>query len=387
MRRGYAIAICLLLSCYLTLDAHADAPGTLTKDSVNLNLKGVSPYVEKLANGDDRLYFPSEEAFPGNILIVDCKDSGTCIRQKVGSPFGADPTIVTLKDGSRRVFFVEHSGATRTIKYATLSSDGLSYTDVKELGVEDSSISDKRGWGVPDAVVKADGNVQVFWVNMDLTSKNPEEFIISATSTDATATKFVRDSGIRIRGYVDSKILLAKPGNWIMILATGPGHPIQNLYLAFSQNGMEWNVNPTPLTDNSESAFDPTGYFLSDNVWRIYYASAAPGQGEKGPWVLKRGSLTVNPSQGNSANQSNNSSSQSPSPSLSNSPSSASTASPSPIASNQVTATPIASPATSISPIKVTPTPKSTTITCVKGKLTKKVSGINPKCPTGYSKK
>ena len=71
MRRGYAVAICLLLSCYLALDANADAPGTLTKDSVNLNLKGVSPYVEKLANGDDRLYFPSEEAFPGNILIVD----------------------------------------------------------------------------------------------------------------------------------------------------------------------------------------------------------------------------------------------------------------------------------------------------------------------------
>jgi hypothetical protein len=31
--------------------------------------------------------------------------------------------------------------------------------------------------------------------------------------------------------------------------------------------------------------------------------------------------------------------------------------------------------------------PKKTTITCVKGKLTKKVTGINPKCPTGYKKK
>jgi len=46
--------------------------------------------------------------------------------------------------------------------------------------------------------------------------------------------------------------------------------------------------------------------------------------------------------------------------------------------------------------VTATPTPtatatkaavKATTITCVKGKLTKKVTAINPKCPTGYKKK
>jgi hypothetical protein len=30
---------------------------------------------------------------------------------------------------------------------------------------------------------------------------------------------------------------------------------------------------------------------------------------------------------------------------------------------------------------------KKTTITCVKGKLTKKITAVNPKCPTGYKKK
>jgi len=30
---------------------------------------------------------------------------------------------------------------------------------------------------------------------------------------------------------------------------------------------------------------------------------------------------------------------------------------------------------------------KKTTITCVKGKLTKKVTALNPKCPKGYKKK
>ena len=33
-----------------------------------------------------------------------------------------------------------------------------------------------------------------------------------------------------------------------------------------------------------------------------------------------------------------------------------------------------------------TPQPKKVTIICTKGKVTKKVSGINPKCPTGYKK-
>jgi len=30
---------------------------------------------------------------------------------------------------------------------------------------------------------------------------------------------------------------------------------------------------------------------------------------------------------------------------------------------------------------------KKSTITCVKGKLTKKVTAVNPKCPSGYKKK
>ena len=35
----------------------------------------------------------------------------------------------------------------------------------------------------------------------------------------------------------------------------------------------------------------------------------------------------------------------------------------------------------------ITATNKKTTITCVKGKLTKKVTAIKPKCPTGYKLK
>lgn len=309
MRRLASALFALLLVLNLVTGAHAVSTWTLKTDSVNLNLKGVSPYVEKLPSGDDRLYFPGPNALPDNIMVTDCNEAGNCTRQKISSPFGSDPTIVTLKDGTRKVFFVETSPQSRTIKYATLGADGLSHGTVSELGVEGSSVTDKRGWGVPDAVVMPDGRVKVFWVTMDLNSpSNPPEYIISATSTDATATKFVRDSGTRIKGYVDTKILQAKPGDWIMICATGPSNGIQKLFMARSPNGSDWNVDPNPITSNAESAFDPTGYQINSDTWRIYYVSAAPGNGLGNDNTIKRATLTKTDTPGAGQSPSPNSS-------------------------------------------------------------------------------
>jgi len=300
MRRSLIFISTSLLAFTFVSSAHSQTSWNLKTDSVNLNLKGVSPYVEKLSSGDDRLYFPSPNAAPDNIMVSDCNDSGLCTRKSISSKFGADPTIVTLKDGSRKVFFVETSPATRTIKFATLGADGLSHGAVSDLGVTDSSVNDKRGWGVPDSVVLPDGRVRIYWVNMDLSSTtNSGEFIISATSTDGTATKFVRDSGIRLNGYVDPKILQSTTGDWVMICSTGPGNGVQKLYMATSSDGLEWSINTNPLTDNNQSAFDPTGYSTGGNSWRIYYVSAAPGNGLGNNNSLKRASLTRTVTAGN----------------------------------------------------------------------------------------
>jgi hypothetical protein len=43
-------------------------------------------------------------------------------------------------------------------------------------------------------------------------------------------------------------------------------------------------------------------------------------------------------------------------------------------------------PAAVIAPVEVIPK-KILSITCVKGKITKKISGVSPKCPSGYKKK
>jgi hypothetical protein len=71
------------------------------------------------------------------------------------------------------------------------------------------------------------------------------------------------------------------------------------------------------------------------------------------------------------------------------------TASPSPATTPSVVASPIATPSASPTPI-TTPKPrassqaaagKKVTITCVKGKTTKKVTAVSPKCPIGFKKK
>jgi uncharacterized membrane-anchored protein YhcB (DUF1043 family) len=65
--------------------------------------------------------------------------------------------------------------------------------------------------------------------------------------------------------------------------------------------------------------------------------------------------------------------------------------SPTPSPSQLTQPTPTPSPSQSAKPAVVTskkPTPpKKTTINCVKGKVTKKVTAVKPKCPTGYKKK
>jgi secreted trypsin-like serine protease len=49
---------------------------------------------------------------------------------------------------------------------------------------------------------------------------------------------------------------------------------------------------------------------------------------------------------------------------------------------------PVSTPAPTAKPVATTKAPqKKTTITCVKGKTTKKITAVSPKCPTGYKKK
>jgi hypothetical protein len=364
MRKIAIFAVALATSISILPGAQAELTGgswKLTTESVNLNLGGVSPHVEKLVSGD-RIWFASPAALPDPIMVVDCNESGSCVRQTLSSRFGSDATIVTLKDGTRKVFFVEMGPNGKKIKYATVNGNSLSHGAVSDLDVEGSSVSAKEmAWGVPDAVVMPDGRVRVYWVLSTQGAANPRlpETLVSATSTDATASKFVRDPGTSLTGgYVDSEILRAVDGDWVMMVSTGPGAGTQSLYMATSTDGLNWNLDKKQISSPDESALDPSGYEISSTEWRIYYVSAEPGMRVDRNYQLKRATLTW--------------SKESAKPAATASPTPSATASSEPVA----TTTP-----------SQTVKPKKISITCVKGKLTKKVTGTAPKCPAGYKKK
>jgi hypothetical protein len=378
MKRLIAVFSALLLSSSLLMNtADADQTGgtwTFTSESINLNLRGVSPFVEKTAAGLDRIWFASPDALPDPVMVVDCNEAGSCVRQTLASRFGSDATFVTLKDGTRKVFFVEMGPGGKKIRFATVAGNTLAHGAVSDLNVAGSSVpQNERAWGVPDSVVLPDGRVRVYWVLADQATAKPglPESVVSATSTDATASSFVRDPGTRLTGgYVDTDILRATDGDWLMMVSTGPGAGTQYLYMATSKDGLAWDVLPNAISSNSESALDPTGYETGTNTWRIYYASAAPGKRTDENYILKRATLTWK------------------------APVATPTPTPTPTATPVVTATPTPTPTVVAT---ATPTPtvvatvkpvaKKTTITCVKGKLTKKVTEIKPKCPAGYKKK
>jgi hypothetical protein len=353
--------------------ANAEQTGgtwSFTTENINLNLKGVSPYVERTAAGLDRIWFASPDALPDPVMVVDCNESGACTRQTLASRFGSDATFVTLKDGTRKVFFVDQGPSGKRIRFATVTGNTLAHGSVTDLNVAGSSVpQNEKAWGVPDSVVLPDGRVRVYWVLADPATGKPglPESVVSATSTDATATTFVRDAGTRLTGgYVDTDILRALDGDWVMMVSTGPGAGTQYLYMATSKDGLMWNLVSDPISTNSESALDPTGYETGSNSWRIYYASAAPGRRTDENYILKRATLTWKASVATPT------------------PTPTSTPTPTPTPSETPSATPTPTPTVVATAM---PAAKKTTITCVKGKITKKVTGVKPKCPAGYKKR
>ena len=374
-----AFSALVLSSSFLMNTASADLSGgtwTLTTESVTLNLRGVSPFVEKTAAGLDRIWFASPDALPDPVMVVDCSESGSCARQTLASRFGSDATFVTLKDGTRKVFFVEMGPGGKKIRFATVTGNTLAHGSVSDLNVAGSSVpQNERAWGVPDSVVLPDGRVRVYWVLADQATAKPglPESVVSATSTDATATSFVRDPGTRLTGgYVDTDILRAVDGDWVMMVSTGPGAGTQYLYMATSKDGLSWDVLPNPISTSSESALDPTGYETGTNTWRIYYASAAPGKRTDENYILKRATLSWKESV--------------VTPTPTPTPVATATPTPTPTPSETASATPTPTSTPTVA-ATVKPAAKKTTITCVKGKKTKKVTAVKPKCPKGYKKK
>ena len=333
---GFAVATMLAISFTPLRTASALVEWALAEDAVSLGLTGVSPHVERTGNAD-RLWYPSL----AGTIVSDCTDAGACASVPVTGRLGSDFTAITLPNGTRRAYFVETTAGatTKSVSSAACLTTACTAVGTSTIAAAELVVSQNmKAWGVPDAVVTPDGKVRIYVVESPVDGRCTEKL---ASYISADGISFTKEAGWRLENgiSVDPEILRAKTGEWLMVLADGPGcsDGVQKLYMTTSNDGLTW-ATPQKITGSDLSRLDPTGYEVSTNVFRIYYATAPAGQGVNTTYTIKRGTISIKQS------------------------------------SAEVS-------------ITTGTTAKKATITCVKGKTTKKVTGVSPKCPSGYKKK
>ena len=336
----------VLISLAVAISGFAQAPTAsavvewgLTEDAVALGLTGVSPHVERTGNAD-RLWYPSL----AGTIVSDCTDAGACASVPVTGRLGSDFTAITLPNGTRRAYFVEISTTpgsnTKSVSSAACSTAACTAVGTSTVAAAELVVSQNvKAWGVPDAVVTPDGKVRLYVVESPVDG-NCTEKLASYISSDGIT--FTKEAGWRLENgiSVDPEILRAKTGEWMMVLADGPGcgDRVQKLYTSTSNDGLTWST-PQKISGSDLRRLDPTGYEVSANAFRVYYATAVAGALGDVTYTIKRGTIAIKQSSAEVA-----------------------------ITGGKKATT-------------------KTTITCVKGKTTKKVTGANPKCPSGYKKK
>ena len=277
--------------------ANASSNWEFSEDSVNLGIDAVSPHVER-TNGADRVWYPS---IPST-AVVDCNESGQCTSVPGVGRLGTDFTAVTLPNGNRRAYYVEMiqgSGQKTVVSAACATSECLSVGASTAIAADVAVSTNEKAWGVPDAVVTPEGKVRVYLVvTTSLNSSCPEK-VRSYISDDGIS--FTQESGFRLEGgYVDTEILRAKAGDWLMMTSTGPGcgNGMQQLFITSSPDGLTWS-KPQVLTKDDKRRLDPTGYEVAPNVFRIYYSSAESRMTQS--YQLRRGTLKIGSGSSSSA--------------------------------------------------------------------------------------
>lgn len=327
-KKALAAVAALVISAVTMSPAFADSY-TLQGDK-DTGLIGVSPFAMNVSGSTDRVFY-SGGLNGGGWSMSLCPTSGNCTGAPLPFGFGTDYTQVTLTNGSMRAYFIQPTAGAKSIATASVTYNSAG---IPQLGPTTNlgftSTPEQKEWGVPDSVVLPDGRVRLYWVTKptepvvaptsgptkaqftclakvlgkkrvqvitngatltakdkkalkkckisqsllsNSTSSGSGEAIVSATSTDASGTQFVLDSGYRFTGgYVDSDVIQAIDGNWIALVSTGPGTPPQRLYAATSKDGLTWSVDNNALTPTTVNSLDPSAIPTGSNTWRVYYS-------------------------------------------------------------------------------------------------------------------
>ena len=261
---------------------------TFTDDPVSLGMTGVSPHVERTAAGDR--VWRSDGPVGTNVSL--CTDAGACTPETLSLSGGpvSDFAVAQSPSGLRAYFKRMAPGGTQSVQSAPcLDANCLSIGAASPASPEMEVPSSTKAWGVPDPVRLPDGRVRIYIVESPVEGRCTEKV---ASYTSADGVTFAKDAGWRLEGgFVDSEVLRARDGDWLMIVADGPGcGTAQRLYLTQSTDGLAWST-PVALTGSDRSRLDPAGYEVAPNVYRIYYAASA-GRMDMN-FTIGRGTLRV----------------------------------------------------------------------------------------------
>jgi len=284
MKRVLAILGSLAIVLTLTTPFQASAAEWMMTEDAGLHLKmgmnGVSPHVERL-NGVDRVW---RSDGPTGTVVSDCNDEGVCSNVTVTGRLGNDFTVITFANGNKRAYFKEMDGSSQQVYSAPCSDSGCTSIGTRTATSTEMRVpSTAKAWGVPDPVLLPDGRVRIYIVESPVEGKCTEK-IASYISTDGIS--FTKEPGWRFEnGYVDTEILRAKDGDYVMIMAdiACTSSNRQMLFVSTSKDGLNW-ATPQLLTGPGVEGLDPTGYEVSSDVFRIYYAQGGPNQ----TFVIKR---------------------------------------------------------------------------------------------------
>ncbi len=305
-----------------------------------------------LADGKLRAYVFAQNK---GIEIWDSSDGISFTR--AGNAFGGDkgygmPRVIKLTDGRFRMYNMSSEGIS-----CSISSDGINFT------VENIACISRTAFGItgnmtaPGIVKLASGGYRAYFSTVSPAGTGPfPQKSYSATSPDGTT--WTPDTGIRIGtgssidqsaehptaiNHSDGSVTMFYFDNGA-VAGGGPTKQNMGLYYATSKDGLTF-TNPTQfdLSSLSPRFRNATGndpdIFLDKNgdmiLWAGDFSSSIGGY-----------ILSVKLTQASAGGSSTT-------------------------ATTATTAT----------------TTAKTTISCVKGKTVKKVTGTNPKCPAGYKKK
>lgn len=214
-------------------------------------------------------------------------------------PMGSDYSLVQKPDGSWLLYYITFDGppgepgkpmdpskAIKTVMVST-SEELTSFGDGVPTGIK----QDKPGpaWGVPETYITPDGKYEMMWV--DMVEGENSEVLRTANSTDGI-TYTPNDGFVISGGYVDPFMLRTDANDWVLLLSTTPAKLPQKIYVAKSTDGIDWDIDPTPLLEDADKNYlDPAAVSTGAGEWLVVLSTADKDNAISGPHNYVIGTL------------------------------------------------------------------------------------------------